>query len=253
MSVRGLLVLVVVCSAAVAAPVPKSLKKKPDPFDLARFNVRYYKTPFETVLKHFADETGLEWVGDRPQLGTVTLRSSKEYTGAEFIDLLNERLELDNFILIRHAKTFYVHAAGEPIDVDRLDTISVEELVVPRAPVQRAAVDGGGGGGQWINGQWVPSQPVAQPQQAQAQAAAKELPPPPPPKRGKTELATAVIPLSAVAYADVRPQVLKSMSKFGQGVEACDDGRAMRVTDRVDNLRFIERVVNERPTACYTK
>lgn len=241
MLVRVLLVLVSLSAVAVAAPVPKSLKKVPDQFDTARFKLRYDKVPFSRALEHFAEETGLEWVGDRPELGTVTLQSlqGKEYTAAEFVDLLNERLELDNYILIRHAKTFYIHPARQPIDVEKLDTLSVEDIIPPRVakqPAKRAANPWGGG--TWVNGQWVPADgsEAVNPQSS---------PPPPPPKRGKTELATVVIPLTTVSYDDIRPQVVKSLSKFGQGVESCEGGRAMRVTDRVDNLRFLHAVVNE--------
>lgn len=84
--------------------------------------------PFDRVLDDFAEGMELERVGERSDLGTITLRPHKEFTAAERLDLLIEILEKDNFRLVRYARTFYLHPADRPVDSDQLDTVTVEEL-----------------------------------------------------------------------------------------------------------------------------
>jgi hypothetical protein len=225
--VRSLIVLAAV-SAATAAPVPKSLKAKASKFDTARFKLNYQNAPFERVLADFAEGTGLEWAGERPALGAITLKPTKEFSAVELLDLLNEVLEQYDVVLVRHAGTFYLHPAGKPVDPEQVDTVTVDDIIPRREAADPPAAQWGGRGenGGWENGVWVPRRPVPQ-------------------KRGKTELATLVIePTGGLTLAEARPQINKSLTPFGRIAEDEGDNK-FRITDRVDNLRLIARILTE--------
>lgn len=234
MFVRGLCVLVLLSAATcVAAPVPKSLKSRIK-VDTARFKVTCKNKPFSQLLEEFAEETGLKWVGECPGLGKITLNLSKEYPIAEYLDLLNELLEDEQFMLVRHADTFYLHPIDQPVDPEKVDTVSEGEIALPRKRVAPPAdpLNAGGPLWEWQSGMWVAVVPVAPMKQTQ-------------PKRGKSEVATLVIELPGnLQLADVRPQLVKALTISGR-LKADESGREIRVTDRVDNLRFVARILGE--------
>lgn len=227
MFIRCLAFLVSV-SAAFAAPVPKSLKA-PSKWDTARFKLNYSRAPFERLLEDFAKESGLEWVGDRPPLGTVTLRPKKEYTAVECLDLINEVLEKDNVILVRHGKTFYLLSGGQSVAPETVDEVTTEEIKPAPKPIKRPAPGWGGGEEQWVGGEWVPVEQAAKEERQRS-------------KRGRTEIATLALELPAnLKFEDVRIQITKTLSPIGR-VDVSERGE-IRVTDRVNNLWTISRVL----------
>lgn len=233
MLTRGLILLVFVSAAtAFAAPVPKSVKAKAAKMDTSRFKLDYKNVPFQKVLEDFAEGTGLEWVGERPQLGTITLHPNRVYSGVECLDLLNEVLEKDNYILVRHAGTFYLHPADQPVDPNEVDAVTADDVALRWEEADPDPAPGWGG--VWDSvGRWVPRE----------RTPARKLVPP---KRGKTEIATLVIAApSGSKLADFLPQIKKLLSRFGR-LEECEGGKECRVTDRVDNLCIIEIIASDR-------
>lgn len=231
MFVRSLCVLVITSTAVcVAAPVPKSLKSRVR-VDTARFQVEYTNATIDNVLEDFEKETGLRWVGDRPALGAVTLWMHWEHTTGEYIDLLNERMAKENYSLVRHADTFYLHPTDQPIDPEKVDTVSLEDIT-PRREFIRPA-DGELELGHWKNGKWVPGGKPAAPR-------VKVVPA----KRGQTEVVALVIEMPGnLQFADLHPIKVKALSKVGR-CEPTDNGREVRVTARADNMPFVSAILN---------
>jgi hypothetical protein len=66
------------------------------------------------------------WLEKEKPSGSITLKSDKKYTLGEVIDLLNERAEQDNYVLLRKSQSFSFYTAdqrrvGEPYIVSRDD------------------------------------------------------------------------------------------------------------------------------------
>lgn len=233
MTARCPLVAALLASAlgtALAAPIPKQLRAKASKIDTARFKVNYTDAPFDKLFEDFADGTGLKLVGEVPIRGTVTLKPNRECNAAHFIDLLNEVLGFQKHTLVRHGDTFYLHPSDQPIDRDKVDTVTADELKVetPKRNAQAVAVgkpNGWAGAGNF-NG-W--------PGLGQVQAG--QVQEPPPPKRGRTEVVRHVLQLpDGLKAKDVRPQVKRILSPTGVVEDGKNDDELV-VTDRAANVR----------------
>jgi type II secretory pathway component GspD/PulD (secretin) len=242
MTARLALAAVFTLAAAVpAAPVPKSLKARlPGKLDTARFKPAYTAAPLSQVIEDFADGTGLRFVGEMPAGSPVTLRTNREYTSGEFTDLLNERLEPDRLMLIRHGGTFYLHPADRPIDPERIDAVSADELTaVVKWRMEPIGLPG------WANGQPAGGVGAARPG-LPGWGAVPVLEEPPPRARGRTEVVRHVVRLPAGVKAnEILPQVKSLLSPLG-AVEAGNSDGELVVTDRVANIRTVHNLVNER-------
>jgi hypothetical protein len=125
----SLTVLLASAATVTAAPVPKWIKAKgASKIDTARFKVMYDNTPFARVIEDFAEGSGLKFVGELPPLGALTLKPNREYTGVAHLDLLNEALSYNKFMLTRHGNTFYLHPTDRPVDREQVDTVTADEL-----------------------------------------------------------------------------------------------------------------------------
>jgi len=104
-------------------------EEKPKP-EAKRYSVRFEKTPWKDVLKWYAEVSGLQFVGDSVPAGTLTLMPARDqqFTRTEVIDLLNEALMPQKFILIRRETTLVLHPADEKVDSTLLPRIDLSEL-----------------------------------------------------------------------------------------------------------------------------
>lgn len=121
----------------MGAPVPKKLRAyQPSKADTAQIKVFFSGTPLSEVLGQFSDATGLRLDGDVPPSSLITLKPNKLYSTGECLNLLNERLELDQLRLIRFRDTIYLQPADQKIDLDRVDRIDTVESLKKRGKLE---------------------------------------------------------------------------------------------------------------------
>ncbi len=111
---------------------PKPTDPKHDPKADAKpeklYEIRFDNKPWKEVFEFLEAESGLQYLSkDRPT-GTWTVKPTKKYNLGELIDLMNERLEIDAFVILRKAQSFALHPATEPIPRHWLQTVTEEEL-----------------------------------------------------------------------------------------------------------------------------
>lgn len=120
-----------------AAPMPMPAgEKKPEPADAKTeklYDVKYDNTEWSKVFEQLEKETGLMYITKDKPTGSVTLKppAGKKYTLGELIDLLNERLELDKFVILRKSVSFSTVPADVNIAKDykqHVQTVTAEEL-----------------------------------------------------------------------------------------------------------------------------
>lgn len=119
--------LAVAFAQEAAPPAPKAGKQKTVAFEMRDM-------PWDQVLVWLADNTGLNVTSPNKPQGTFNhIRSSqqkRDYTIPEVIDILNDALLAQKFIIIRRPTSIIVLPSDEPesIDVTLLPRLSPEEL-----------------------------------------------------------------------------------------------------------------------------
>ncbi len=115
-----------------AKPAPDTATKPGEKKDLGiAFAMR--DKPWSTVLEWLCEQTGYSFVGNiipKGPTGSFTFigPKGKTYTAPEVIDILNEGLLQQKFVLIRRDRILKIMPADEKIDPMWLPSISVEEL-----------------------------------------------------------------------------------------------------------------------------
>ncbi len=112
-------------------PVPPGpIKTAPQPPPEKLITVNFKDAKWDDVLDWFAAESGLLKILTVKPTGSTTLQPSKDrkYTISEVVDLLNEALQQQRFILIRRQVTFFIHPSDEPIDPTLVSRIEPSEL-----------------------------------------------------------------------------------------------------------------------------
>ncbi len=86
--------------------------------------------PWGTVFEWLSDRTDMKNVSGTIPVGNFTFFSpaNKSYTLPEVIDILNEALSAQNYMLIRRDDSFAIVSAADPIDPTILPRVKVEEL-----------------------------------------------------------------------------------------------------------------------------
>lgn len=86
--------------------------------------------PWSAVLEWLSDQTGLPVITTAKPTGTFTFiePKKKDYTIPEVIDILNEALLGQKFVIIRRERSFTIVPADEKIPPDYLPRIRVEDL-----------------------------------------------------------------------------------------------------------------------------
>ncbi len=92
------------------------------------YEVNFDKADWSQVVLWLVKETNLEFVGDDVPVGQVTLKSRKKLSIGELFDKLNERMMIDNHILVRKNSTFAIHPADERIPLKFVPVVSPLEL-----------------------------------------------------------------------------------------------------------------------------
>jgi type II secretion system protein D len=92
--------------------------------------VNFKNAHWDDVLEWFAKESGLTPILTVRPTGSVTLQPPKDrkFTIGEVVDLLNEALIQQRFILIRRQISFYIHPSDEKIDASWVPRIELSEL-----------------------------------------------------------------------------------------------------------------------------
>ena len=96
-----------------------------------RISVNINGMPWKDVLSDwFANQSGLTPILPYTPQGTVIMQTPKDrkYTISEVVDLLNEALQQQKFILIRRQVTFFIHPADEKIDASLVPRLEVADL-----------------------------------------------------------------------------------------------------------------------------
>src|SRR5262249_8083662 len=100
-----------------------------------RYRIEFRDAPWADVLHWFAQVSGLSFNSPYKPTGKFTFVPPKdadgrvrEYTIPEVVDLLNETLMPQNFLLVRRRNSFKVTPADEKIDRSVLPTVTAEVL-----------------------------------------------------------------------------------------------------------------------------
>jgi type II secretory pathway component GspD/PulD (secretin) len=118
--------------AVEARQVAKQDKQKPEPRTYA---FRWQNAPWTQVLKRLAEITGLPVITTHTPTGSFTFippkvdgKEDKKYTIPEIIDILNEALLAQKFIIVRRQASLGVFPADEPLDPSPSRTVRIEDL-----------------------------------------------------------------------------------------------------------------------------
>ncbi len=92
--------------------------------------VNFKSANWDDVLEWFSKESGLTPILTVKPTGSVTLQPHKDrrFTMGEVVDLLNEAMTQQRFILIRRNVTFIIHPSDEKIDASWVPRIELAEL-----------------------------------------------------------------------------------------------------------------------------
>ena len=105
-----------------APPAPAAAEKTVSiNFDLA---------PWNDVLEWFSKESGLQIISAVRPTGSVTLKPGKDkkYTMGEAVDLLNELLMQQKFLLIRRDQSFFIWPTDEPVEPFLVPRLTPDQL-----------------------------------------------------------------------------------------------------------------------------
>lgn len=96
-----------------------------------RFAFEMRSQPWTKVFDWLSDQTGLPFVSLRVPPGAFTARTLKQdqtYTLTQIIDMINEELLSQNYLLIRRESAFTVRPADEPVDPIFVPLVEIENL-----------------------------------------------------------------------------------------------------------------------------
>ena len=105
------------------SPADKSVPEK-------LYQLNFKTAPWPSVLEWFANESGLTPILTVTPTGSVTIQPPKDrkYTLGEVVDLINEAMTQQKFILIRRQVTFFIHPSDEKLDTSMVSRIELSEL-----------------------------------------------------------------------------------------------------------------------------
>jgi type II secretory pathway component GspD/PulD (secretin) len=116
---------------AGAAPPGKSRAETAKSSTQKRFSFEMRDKPWGSVLEWLSDQSGLPYSGNRPT-GTFTFVApndkGKRYTLSEIIDILNDALVKQQYLLVRGEWSLYLVPADEKVDSARVPRIQPQDL-----------------------------------------------------------------------------------------------------------------------------
>ena len=108
----------------------KSGTDAPAPAPEKTHTLYFAKANWPEVLDWFAKESGLTPILTIQPTGSVDIKPpmGKKFTMGEVVDLLNEAMAQQKFILIRRQVTFYIHPSDEKINATDVPRLELSEL-----------------------------------------------------------------------------------------------------------------------------
>jgi hypothetical protein len=119
--------------AVGARQTAKQDKQKPE---LRTYAFRWEKAPWSQVLRWLAETTGLPVIRSGPPNGSFTFippkvdgKEDKKYTLPEIIDILNESVSAQQFMIVRRQASIGIFPTDEPLDPAIPRTVRIEDLL----------------------------------------------------------------------------------------------------------------------------
>ncbi len=115
---------------AAPAPMPVPAQPavaKPAPAPEPRYSNDFDKASWDTVFNWFAAKSGLAQVTTAKPTSSATIKF-KDKTLSEVIDLINQALAQEKFILLRLSQTFQILSADVKLPPDLIPRVTVEQL-----------------------------------------------------------------------------------------------------------------------------
>src|SRR5262249_10931018 len=111
---------------------PKAGEKKPMPMEEKRYEITFSGKPWKFVFEWVTDTTKLPFVGkEKPPAGTFNVTTPKGHTYSvnEILDLINEALAEQKFLVVRRANSFTLLVSDTPkLPPELIPRISIAEL-----------------------------------------------------------------------------------------------------------------------------
>ena len=120
-------VLAVQPPVPVPAQPPAVQPAKPAEEKEKTFSNKFDKASWDSVLAWFSKSSGLLQITTNKPTGTVTLDVQNK-TIIQVIDLINEALTLEKYVLIRREQSFSLHPADDKIPSDLIPRITLDQL-----------------------------------------------------------------------------------------------------------------------------
>jgi type II secretory pathway component GspD/PulD (secretin) len=104
-------------------PVPQ-----PAPPQEPRFSFRFQGAPWPIVLRQCARDFGMSLDMRQPPGGTLSYFDENEYSQSQFLDILNDHLLKEGFVLTRNGTKLSLFAANERIDDSAISFVQMPHL-----------------------------------------------------------------------------------------------------------------------------
>ena len=88
----------------------------------------FSKTPWDVALTRFAELAELQLILNFKPPGTFDYSSTKAYTIPEALDVLNEVLIAEGFVVLRNDRFLTLAALDKPLPLNQVPTVSEEQL-----------------------------------------------------------------------------------------------------------------------------
>jgi tetratricopeptide (TPR) repeat protein len=188
---------------------------------------QFSSTPWSQVLDWLKDTTGLPIISPSRPTGSFTFipprgidGNARKYTVGEIFDILNDSLEDRNFMIIRRMASIMIVAADEPLPLELVKSVSLEDLQGGGSSPGGFGGFGGGGGFGSVGGFGG----------ARSASSVSEL--------GNREFVRMNLPIQGMAVDSLAPVVKKLMGPFGS-VIPLEEANQLILIDSVRNLRNV--------------
>ena len=110
------------------ASIQKTLPRKGSADDSAKLKFSFKSTPWNDVLKWYADLTNVTLEFTEMIPGTLSFHDSRSYTTTESLDLFNSLLVQRGFVLIRRQNLLHVVSTDKTIPAELVPRVSLNDL-----------------------------------------------------------------------------------------------------------------------------
>ncbi len=112
------------------APAEKAELQKAQP----TYDIKFNGAKWDQVIDWFKDISGLTFIGPNMPTGTVSIVSPlvdgkpRRYTVGQLVDVLNEHLISEKWLLVRKEYSFLIHPADVPLPLESVRLITLDYL-----------------------------------------------------------------------------------------------------------------------------